>query len=231
MRFAHRALAFRISAAVALALVMSVAVAWTTAVFRGHYRGTWTSTTFWEGRGGMSGEVFGATYVQVFDVDWTAEDKAWSMDLSQPMVHRSAIRAVLQSMRTAEQDSTRGDFVFAFGWPLRCVWCHAQNADFWLAPTAAPSDPALDLSRKPAPGERGIARLLPLRPLWLGIAGNVGFYSAIWFALLSVPAMRRALRRRRGRCGRCGYMLKGISGAKCPECGAAIPPRRGTLAV
>jgi hypothetical protein len=63
-------------------------------------------------------------------------------------------------------------------------------------------------------------RPLPTRPLVLGLLGDAVFYgagiAALWY---SVPAARRAMRRRRGQCASCGYALGGL--ATCPECGTS----------
>ncbi len=67
-------------------------------------------------------------------------------------------------------------------------------------------------------------RLLPLRPLWPGFAFNTVFYAVLlWILWLSPFVVRRAIRRKRGRCVNCGYDLRGTSGGGgevCPECGA-----------
>ncbi len=63
-------------------------------------------------------------------------------------------------------------------------------------------------------------RRLPLTPLWPGIAINTVFYGAILWLLVPGPfALRRYVRRRRGRCITCGYDLRGAFDEGCPECG------------
>jgi hypothetical protein len=42
---------------------------------------------------------------------------------------------------------------------------------------------------------------------------------ASWAAGWVRGMLKRRSRRRRGRCIACGYDLRGIEGAKCPECG------------
>src|SRR5262245_52634200 len=45
---------------------------------------------------------------------------------------------------------------------------------------------------------------LPIRPIWPGFAINTVFYAAVLWVLLAAPgAVRRFVRRRRGRCTRC----------------------------
>lgn len=74
---------------------------------------------------------------------------------------------------------------------------------------------------------------LPLRPLWPGFLINTFFYAILTFALVRGPrVLRRARRRRRGRCERCGYDRAGLdAGAACPECGAGAPARRSRAEV
>jgi len=66
-------------------------------------------------------------------------------------------------------------------------------------------------------------RVLPLRPIWPGFAINSLFYAAVLLAMFFAPfALRRMIRRRRGRCPACAYPV-GTS-AVCTECGAAVVP-------
>ncbi|MCH8316752.1 MAG: hypothetical protein IIA64_12345 [Planctomycetes bacterium] len=68
------------------------------------------------------------------------------------------------------------------------------------------------------------AKALHLRPLWPGCAINTAFYAVLlWMLRLSPFVVRRAIRRKRGRCIKCGYDLRGTpgggGGGACPECG------------
>jgi len=65
---------------------------------------------------------------------------------------------------------------------------------------------------------------LPLYPLWPGFAVNTLFYTGVLWMLFAGPfALRRMIRRRRGRCAQCAYPI-GTSEV-CTECGAALQPR------
>lgn len=65
---------------------------------------------------------------------------------------------------------------------------------------------------------------LPLLPLWPGFAINTFFYALLLFgAWRLLGVLRRAVRRRGGRCVGCGYDRGGLdAGAACPECGAGV---------
>jgi predicted RNA-binding Zn-ribbon protein involved in translation (DUF1610 family) len=74
-------------------------------------------------------------------------------------------------------------------------------------------------------GGKLVAILLPCKPVWPGFAINTVFYAAVLWVLLALPgAVRRFVRRKRGRCTRCGYDLRGQVADRdrkrqCPECG------------
>ena len=63
-------------------------------------------------------------------------------------------------------------------------------------------------------------RALPLRPILPGFIINALFYAAIWFGVFfGVGALRRFVRRKRGRCVKCSYDLRTQFDKGCPECG------------
>ena len=70
-------------------------------------------------------------------------------------------------------------------------------------------------------------RLVPLRPVWGGLALNTTFYAVL--AIMLNLARRRVVgfvRRLRGRCRHCGYDLCGTDHAACPECGTPLTARQ-----
>ncbi len=65
-------------------------------------------------------------------------------------------------------------------------------------------------------------RDFPLRPILIGLVGNVIFYGAlvatVWYLMRGT---RRKIRELRGLCRQCGYARAGLERDTCPECGAA----------
>jgi hypothetical protein len=52
-------------------------------------------------------------------------------------------------------------------------------------------------------------RVLPMCPIWPGFLANSAVYAAaLWLLLLGSGAVKRSVRRRRGRCVDCGYDLR-----------------------
>lgn len=63
-------------------------------------------------------------------------------------------------------------------------------------------------------------RMVPLAPIWSGFIINTLFYAALIWCVTAGPfVMRRALRKRRGRCLECAYPIG--EGDVCTECGEA----------
>jgi hypothetical protein len=64
-------------------------------------------------------------------------------------------------------------------------------------------------------------QIIPIKPIWAGFAGNVLIYAAaIWMVVDGWRTVRRAWRKRSGRCFGCGYELGGLRDrTRCPECG------------
>lgn len=63
--------------------------------------------------------------------------------------------------------------------------------------------------------------IIPIRPIWMGLASNTLLYAGIIWALLFAPGtIKRLLRRRKRQCHFCGYPI-GVSEV-CTECGIAL---------
>jgi hypothetical protein len=71
-----------------------------------------------------------------------------------------------------------------------------------------------------------VTRQIPLRPIWPGFAVNTLFYAGVLWVLFCGPfALRRMIRRRRGRCAACAYPIG--QSPVCTECGSphAVTPK------
>ena len=109
------------------------------------------------------------------------------------------------------------------GWPFRCLRSVG---------TIGPILPGQPESNRSGPMEYttamplwGIELLEPEYPdLPTGIMPgrfilNLLFYAGIAYTLLSIPSMRRVIRRLTNRCTACGYSLDNLTVGTCPECG------------
>lgn len=84
-----------------------------------------------------------------------------------------------------------------------------QRAAFLIFPAA----------RTPA-GSVSMAKSLPTRIYWPGLAVNTIFFGVLFLVMFILPGRAKIARRRRlGLCLACGYDLAGL--ARCPECGLA----------
>lgn len=111
----------------------------------------------------------------------------------------------------------------AHGWPWRCM-----ASESWTIKTQT-------LHRSgSAVGYREVLRgnlvlgstsngrtIMPLRPMWLGLIGNIAVWGAAWFAAFTgLSVLRGMARKRRGACVGCGYDRRGLQPTeRCPECG------------
>lgn len=112
------------------------------------------------------------------------------------------------------------------GWPVAC--CRRFVVECWPA-AGQPRSPALadlrpwfagvhvaDVASPDGPIDLPV--LLPIKPVWTGLAVDAGVYGGAMLGLWwSAGALRRWVRRRRGLCGHCAYP-RGAGGV-CPECG------------
>ncbi len=132
-----------------------------------------------------------------------------------------------------DETLTHSAFVDARGWPCLALWggikIPHRNLSLW-----DDGEPVTLLERRHGiimlqesdpKGGRRFYRWLPLVPMWPGFVINTLFYAAILWMLFCMPgSVRRAIRRRRGRCPACAYPMS--DSPVCTECGAAIGANR-----
>jgi len=96
---------------------------------------------------------------------------------------------------------------FLCGWPCRAVRAIGRGdttgagvLDLEGGWRFAPIEPYADDSLRP----------IPLRPIFPGFVVNTLFYAAMWFGIFfGIAALRRFIRKKRGRCVKCSYDLRG----------------------
>lgn len=103
------------------------------------------------------------------------------------------------------------------GWPFPCV----RHVDV-QGQGVVTSDPTVPTN--PLGSWFTVTTLLPIRPLWPGLAWNTLIYTAAWLlfgcaTLAAARSLRRIHRRRGNRCVKCGYSFAGVTSPTCPECG------------
>ena len=114
-------------------------------------------------------------------------------------------------------DEGRSGAVFVeAGWPRRCM------TGVWYG-RAGYGDYAFKPPRWLAPRQPGVPRAIPLRPMWSPFIFNTAIYAGTLYLLVAPLAVRRVIRRQRGRCVKCGYDLRHAEHELCPECGTLTP--------
>lgn len=105
--------------------------------------------------------------------------------------------------------------VFRAGWPLSCVEGRRTTLGSETSARGLLLVPLDRIGAKPM-------RRVPLLPVWGGLLADTAFFGAVfWLAVPGQIALRRGLRRRRGRCPGCGYDVAHVDHESCPECGEA----------
>jgi len=193
---------FRISLALLLGVVTSVAVAWGCACAWRPYRTN-------------------VTWRSIVPVPPSWPEYMQNAGLQQPTT------ALVERFRVATVRYTKGDFAGRwvglsecyFGVPFRAMRWEAVRASRGLD-TGPFVDHVPDWRRGIRVGN--LQAWLPLVPHWPGLLANTALYGSAWALLLFGPGIIRRMRRRRaGRCVKCGYDLRGSTSTSCPECGHA----------
>ena len=122
-------------------------------------------------------------------------------------------------------DDSREYSCYAFGWPKRSLrgivrhpcWRDGRAFGFEDEYIIVLDTDTTSVDRT---SYRRPARFLPYDPIFPGFITNTLFYSGVWFGVFfSVGFVKRAVRRKRGRCVKCSYDLRGEFEKGCPECG------------
>ncbi len=132
--------------------------------------------------------------------------------------HHGGIPAVVYRWVVAQE--LRG------GWPARTItgerW---TRSDAMMGPSVREEKTVYRWSRSLGPAvlssdDVHAWRLMPMRPLLLGLAINTLVYATLlWLLAGGAFALRRFVRVRRGLCPTCGYDLRHGEHEACPECG------------
>jgi hypothetical protein len=126
------------------------------------------------------------------------------------------------------------------GWPFRSLSGDRWQGSIYALSTREPDERrcALQLDSLPRRGDVYRAAipirrdrptdspggLLPLRPVWPGLAADTFLYGAIlWVLAAALARLRRFIRVRRHRCPVCGYPMG--DSPVCTECGESLPGR------
>ncbi len=112
----------------------------------------------------------------------------------------------------------------AHGWPFVCMeWASVRPERSVPPGTTEPPEEhhwSITLHGQTNANTVDATWLLPLHPVWSGLAANTVFYGAIWaLPLIGLPLLKQRRRRRKGHCPHCNYDLKSDLEHGCPECG------------
>jgi hypothetical protein len=120
--------------------------------------------------------------------------------------------------------------VDAVGWPFRCLTGSVHS----VPPGSDPLRHVLRLSsadawvafaddRKILMYARGVPFRVHIAELLANISAFAAFNASVYCIIISTRTWRR---RKTNRCVSCGYLLSGLQGHVCPECGGSMMPRR-----
>lgn len=105
-----------------------------------------------------------------------------------------------------------------YGWPFVCV------AQQWVVYDVMKPSVLVGGIRIDTPNSIGFytgsEKGIPFRPIWRGVALNIGTYMVIYFGLRSIiQILKNRASSSRHVCRICGYDVRG-SRSRCPECGS-----------
>ena len=129
----------------------------------------------------------------------------------------------------------------AMCWNGKCIWFVIRSTSGWpvqslMGQSVSVGNPAAHIEGyqfafripdwlRPYMAKKALVDFFPLRPLWPGFAINTLFYAGVLWMLFCGPfALRRMIRKRRGRCLHCAYPIG--QSPVCTECGAQHAPPR-----
>lgn len=198
------------------------------------------SCALWMPGGGMVGTVI--TGAPDASQQWYKSNKPWNLNknfagvLEESNPDFAGIGWRQQRLWEPSTDEPQGNMpiglwrrpkvAFAFrtysGWPMFCLygeqWTRYINGGE-RSETIYKFASALSVERGMV--TRDSARIIPLRPIWLGFITNTAIFAGIlWLAICGPFVLRRFLRNRRSCCSGCGYPV-GTSEV-CTECGLSV---------
>ncbi|MCC6320377.1 MAG: hypothetical protein IT438_02950 [Phycisphaerales bacterium] len=225
----------RIVSAALLGPISTIAIAWLGAAFEHTLREPHNTKYLRHDTFVAHGAVKHGWFVTNTSLEWTdrLSRQPGEYDVRSGFVPESGFPRWSQAwskVRPARPPGTWGDWAHesglyetGAGWPMRALSCEFDEPVQDPVTRGAIYTPrggfALDCFEIRDGARIFQPRALPCRPIWSGLLVNSTLMAMLWFAPLSIPALRRILRRRAGRCQCCGYDLRGLSQPLCPECG------------
>lgn len=141
--------------------------------------------------------------------------------MSKPLVGPIARQGWWQRRAVSLLDSEPAALHDAVGWPLHVV--EGQLVGPFRSNTYQLTRGCIVLEAGRSLGAASEWRLIPFRPLWLNLLASSCLYGTpIFIVAILVRGCRRRCRHSYGRCVQCGYDIKGLSVARCPECGVSV---------